>query len=152
MTFQRSIYQFNMEIIEVRLEKKSLIFQVILLAVFLIIFFFIIRSRSQPHFELILFVGVAGYITYIVQRPLRKFIRDEPILLFSDVELIVNDRKEAVSYLWEHIIAWEVKEGDEDTPTILRISTLHDCREIKLGMLEKSPEEIAQLVRKYKGA
>jgi hypothetical protein len=69
----------------------------------------------------------------------------------NNSEIIINDNGSPVSFLWPQIINWKIKKEEDSGTHYLILETAEKTRKINLSWLEKSPTEIEELLRIYKG-
>lgn len=143
-----------METIEIKQNKKALIPMLVLLAVgFLIGTYYIYFSgKFDNNITMkIVYVFLSASLIYTIFIPARKFIKNEPVLTLNNSEIIINDKGSPVSFLWPQIINWKIKKEEDGGTHYLIIETAEKTRKINLSWLEKSPTEIEELLRIYKG-
>ena len=109
--------------------------------------FFTTKYRDDTTEKISFFVGVAifGYFTY---SPVRKLLKNQPIIILESDSVILNTRK-AVMIPKNEIEHIEVSYVDE-TGYFLNIKTKDVTHETNISWLEKTPDEIKELIKRYR--
>jgi hypothetical protein len=143
-----------MEIIEIRQNKKTLI---PVLAIFLVVHigmtyyaFFSGNWEKMPAMKVVYVIITAVFLIGLYF-PVRKFIKNEPVLTISKSDITINEKRKAVSFLWIQVHNWKIEfESDGGTPFLV-IETAKEKKRINIAWLEKDYEEIEELIITYSG-
>ena len=143
-----------METTEIRQNKKTLIPMLVLLSVALLggTYYIYFSGKYDNNVTIkIIHVFLNAILFYSIFIPAKKFIKNEPVLTLNNSEIIVNEKGRPVSILWHQIIKWKVEKEEDGGTHYLVIETVEKTRKINISWLEKSPTEIEELLRIYKG-
>lgn len=81
----------------------------------------------------------------------RKFIKNEPVLIISKSDITINEKLKPVSFLWIQVRDWKIEiESDGGTPYLI-IETAEENKRVNIAWLEKDHEEIEELMITYSG-
>lgn len=139
-----------METLEIRQNKKTLIPMICLLtaALFGMTYYIYFSGKFDNNSNMkILYIFLTGSLLYAIYIPVRKLIKDEPVLTFSKNSLLVSEKFKPILFIWTDITSWNI-EKDESTH-YLNIKTANKNKRINISWLEKQPEEIEELINKY---
>ena len=87
-------------------------------------------------------------LAYILYHPVKKLLKNEPILVFDD-ESITHYNPKPVTIPKDQIEQTEVKLIDDEGYFLL-IKTKQTEHKININWLDKSPDEIGELLKNYK--
>lgn len=87
------------------------------------------------------------FLGYILYHPVKKLLINEPILVFDD-ESITHYNPKPVNIQKDQIVQTEVKLVD-DEGYFLFIKTKQTEYKISISWLDKSPDEIGELLKNY---
>lgn len=71
-------------------------------------------------------------------------------MIFSKSEIEINEKGKPVSFLWLQIIDWKIEKDQESNTHYLTIQTVDQKKKINISWLDKTPEEIEELLQMYK--
>ena len=140
-----------MEIIEIRQNKKTVIPMLVLLTATLLgVTYYIYFSGKYDNTNTIkiLYFFLTAVLIYAIYMPIKKFIKNEPVLTFSKSEIKINEKGKTNSFSWLEVIDWEME--DDDGTTYLIIKTTDSKRIINISWLDKRPNEIKELLQTFK--
>lgn len=107
------------ETIEISQNKKTLILLIafLMLAIIGITFFeFFSGEIKINNLTRIIHLLATISLLYAIYIPTKKFIKNEPVLKFSQIEIEINEKGKPVTFLWIEILDWKIiKEDDENT-------------------------------------
>jgi len=86
-------------------------------------------------------------VAYILYHPVKKLLKNEPILVFDD-ESITYNKPKPVTIPKDQIEQTEVKLIDDDG-YFLFIKTKQTEHKININWLDKSPDEIREILKNY---
>ncbi|MCS3796706.1 hypothetical protein [Niastella sp. OAS944] len=89
----------------------------------------------------IILIGIYFYV--------RKFIKNEPVLILSKSEITIIERAKSVTYLWIQVLEWRIEDSDSSWDLIIK--TAEDKKTVNINWLEKDHEEIKELIITYSG-
>ncbi|AXY75988.1 hypothetical protein D3H65_19255 [Paraflavitalea soli] len=75
-------------------------------------------------------------------------IKKEPILTLTRSDITINLRRNPITFLWQQITKWEII--NEEGHKILILHTAETEKKINLSSLDMKPDEIEELLMKYK--
>lgn len=110
--------------------------------------FFTAKYESGTRGQIFFFIGVALFI-YFSFSPVRKLIRNEPIVIL-DRDSITLNTSGTVTIRRNEIEHIEVVYVDE-TGYFLNIKTKSTTHKTNISWLEKTPDEIKDLIKSYAG-
>lgn len=142
-----------MESIEIRQNKKTLIpmLAVLVLALFGMTYYIFLSGRFDNNGTMkLLYVFLTASLIYTIYIPTRKFIKNEPVLKFSNAGLEINEKGKPVSLLWAQVIDWSIEKEEDGGAHYLLIETGENNRKINISWLDKRPQEIEGLMQAYK--
>lgn len=113
-----------------------------------IYYVFISRKLKGNTVIEVIYVVVSVSLAYTIIVSARKIFRNEPVLTLSEFDILINDKREPVSILWQQVIDWKI-EKDENTHYLV-IETPEKRRKINISWLERKPAEIEALITEYK--
>ncbi|NOS94497.1 MAG: hypothetical protein HOP30_21505, partial [Cyclobacteriaceae bacterium] len=87
------------------------------------------------------------FLGYILYHPVKKLLKNEPILVFDD-ESITHYNPKPVNIQKDQIVQTEVKLIDDDG-YFLFIKTKQTEYKISISWLDKSPEEVQEILKNY---
>jgi hypothetical protein len=136
--------------VEIRQRKKMvipfLLIGTVIMAVTGFGIFFSEKYKDDTTKKISFFVGVAIF-GYFIYSPVRKLIKDQPIIVFDSDSIILNTHKRVT-----------VQKGDiedisvtyiEETGYFLNIKTKDSTHETNISWLDKTPNEIKELIKVY---
>jgi hypothetical protein len=141
-----------MQPIEIR-QKKTLI---PVLAIFCVVqigityFAFYSGDLEKMPAIKVMYVIISAVFLFGLYFPIRKFIKNEPVLTISRSEITINEKSKAVSFLWMQVREWKIDIESDDDPYLI-IETTEEIKRIKIAWLEKDHEEIEELIITYSG-
>lgn len=105
-----------MEKIEIRQDKKLFLIILVLVVVMQV---FVIRQiyfTNNGNTTVKVVFGVVALISfYSLYLPIKRLIRNEPVLTFSKSEITIIEKNKPVSYLWLQVNEWKIeKDFDGD--------------------------------------
>jgi hypothetical protein len=139
-----------METIEIRQNKKTLIPIICLFtaALFGMTYYIYFSGKFDDNSTMkIIYIFLTASLLYTIIIPIRKFIKDEPVLTLSKNSLLVNEKLKSITFTWQEITNWQI-EKIENTH-YLNIQTTDKLKKINISWLEKKPDEIEALIEKY---
>ncbi|HEX6169154.1 MAG TPA: hypothetical protein VFZ33_05640 [Chitinophagaceae bacterium] len=140
-----------MENIEIRQNKKALIFVTILFTLAIIgVSYYIYFSGEFRNTWKIIYALLTVSLIYSIYIASRKFIRNEPVLTFNQSEIRINDKRKPVSFLWLQVIDWKIEEDEESGTCYLTVETADQKKKINISWLSKKPGEIEEIMNIYK--
>jgi hypothetical protein len=140
-----------MQAIEIRQNKKSLIPTLALLIAgwiglcYITFFSDKIANNYIRIFNVIMIIAMA----YSFYFPIRKLIKNEPILILSEFGIEINEKIKPVSLSWLQIIDWNIEKEKDNNTFYLILKTEDKNRRINISWLQKTPGEIEELVQVY---
>ena len=106
-----------------------------------------IKTNTTLNIFYVLSLASLLYTLYI---PIRKFLRNEPVLTLSKYDIEINERRKPVSFSWAQVDKWEIEKDAENNTHYLIIVTAGNKVKINISWLDKSPVEIETLLKTYK--
>jgi hypothetical protein len=142
-----------MEVIEIRHNKKKMIPMLLLLTSGLLgMTYFIYFSgsiKTTTTLNIIYSLSLASLL-YTLYVPVRKFLKNEPVLTISKYDIEINESGKPVSFSWPEVVEWTIEKDKENNTQFLTIATADNKKKINISLLEKSPAEIETLLTTYK--
>lgn len=135
-----------METVEIRMVRKLIIG---LIGLFIIIMGITLHFEYNAGYFWNLNVSiVAGHLLFIVFliAALRMVFRNDPVITLTSE--FIKVRK--VTIPWPEITHWQI-EKDNDDEYILNVRTSTSDNSTSLSWLEKTPDQIRELIETYKG-
>jgi hypothetical protein len=141
-----------MERIEIRQSKKRLLPFLILVTggfVYFTYFIFFTGKFDKNNSMKLLYIPVAASFVFSMYLPTKRFIKNVPILVFTNTQIELNEKGDLAPYLWQQVIDWKI-DKDRDTDTYyLTIETKDKKRKINISWLDKKPRKIEELLKEY---
>lgn len=141
-----------METIEIKLNKKTLIPMLALLTGALFgetYFIYFLSTLDSNNTMKILYIFLTASLIYAIYSPIKKFLKNEPVLTFSKSGIEINEKGEPISLLWLQV-DWKIEKENDGGAHYLILETADDKRKINISWLDKSPIEIEKLLQTYK--
>lgn len=93
---------------------------------------------------------IVGFIllAYLLYSPIKKLIKNQPIITLTDDSIVLHMTKSVVIPK-ENIMEIEVTYVEE-TGYFLTIKTENETHEENISWLDKTPDEIKDLIKKYR--
>lgn len=141
-----------MQPIEIRQNKKTLI---PVLAIFfatvigMVYYAFFSGEWDKRPFIKLVYAFISASILIGIYINVRKFIKNEPVLIIGKSEITIKERTKPVTYLWSQVLEWRIEEDDSSRDLI--IETAEEKKKININWLEKDYEEIEELIITYSG-
>lgn len=140
-----------MESIEIRQNKKTLIPVLVIMTISLILVVYVAffsgefkNNKTMTFFYVFAIVSLA----YGIFIPVRKFLKDEPVLTLNKSEIEINVKGKPVSFLWLQVHDWKIEKKDNNSYLI--IETSETKKKVDISWLEKTPSEIEELMQTFK--
>jgi hypothetical protein len=143
----------TMETIEIKQNKKALVPMLVLLTAALlgmVYYIYFSGKFDNKNTMKIVYSILTVSLLYAIYIPVRKFFKNEPVLTFSKSEIEINEKGKAVSFPWLQIIDWKIEKETDGGTHYLIIETIDRKRKINISWLDKRPNEIEELLQKYK--
>lgn len=142
-----------MEKIEIRQDKKLFLIILVLVVVLQI---FVIRQvyfTNNENTTLKVVFGIVALISfYSLYLPLKRLIRNKPVLTLSKSEITITEKNKPVSYLWLQVNEWKIEKDFDGDGKYLIIETTEGKKKVNIASLEIDPDEIEELINEYKNA
>ncbi|MBI3232081.1 MAG: hypothetical protein HYZ51_03320 [Candidatus Doudnabacteria bacterium] len=136
--------------VEVRQRKKMVVTFLLIGAIIMAVtgfgIFFSENYKDDATTQISFFVGVAIF-SYFIYSPVTKLIKDQPIIVFDTGSIILNTPKR-VTIQKEEIEDVSVT-YIEETGYFLNIKAKDITHEINISWLDKTPEEIQELIKVF---
>lgn len=142
-----------MDTIEIRYNKKTMIPMIaVLIAVLLgILYYVYLSGKKDDNIAIkVLYIFLSGSLIYAIYHPVRKLLRNEPVLVFSKSGLDINSGNKTASFAWSQIIEWSIERDKDGNTYYLKVKNSEMTKNINISWLEKKPAEIEELMHKYK--
>jgi hypothetical protein len=141
---------FQMRRVEIKQRKKMvvpfLLIGTVIMAVICFGIFFSEKYKDDLSKQISFFVGVAIF-SYFIYSPVRKLINDQPIIVFDTDSIILNTHKRVT------IQKKEIEDLSvtyiEETGYFLNIKTKDTTHETNISWLDKTPDEIKELIKVF---
>jgi hypothetical protein len=91
-------------------------------------------------------VGLTVF-AYLIYSPVKKLVKNQPIIILTDDSIVLYDAKQVVIRK-EKIIEIDVAFVDE-TGYFLNIKTENETHKTNISWLDRTPNEIKDLIKKY---
>ena len=143
-----------MNTVSIRRYRKVLLpvlflFGIVLMWVAKQVFFSVIFENNLASFVTKLwFVIFVIFILYKSYWPILKTLKNEPILIFSDEGLEINTGQSPIFFAWKHIKSWQFESDEGETDLIIK--TTESNEKVNITYLEKSADDIENLLKTYK--
>jgi hypothetical protein len=140
------------EAIEIRQKKGSFYFTVIFLPLLVIGFAYYVFLSGSPQVTSKIkytFFALLLYSCYMVYVEFRKRRDNKPTLIISEFSIEVFGDFKTTLYLWQDIKSWQVK--FDDGAHYLILETYSIKKTIKIWSLDKTPEEIENILNEFAG-
>jgi hypothetical protein len=141
-----------METIEIRQNKKALVpmLVILILALLGMTYYTFFPGKFDNNSTMKL---VSGFLTalliYGIYIPTRKLIKNEPVLVFRNNELEINQKGKPISISWPQIKRWKIEKDDDGSTHYLIIETTETHHKLNISWLDKRPGEIEGLLQRY---
>jgi hypothetical protein len=109
--------------------------------------FFSEKYKDDTTKKISFLVGLAIF-TYFIYSPVRKLIKNQPIIVFETDSILLNTSK-SVAIQKNEIEDISVNYIDE-TGYFLNIKTKNATHEANISWLDKTPDEIEELIKVYR--
>ena len=142
-----------MENIEIRQNKKTVIPMLFVLTIaFLGMNYYIYFSGKFDNNTSmkILYVILNAFLLYSIYIPVKKLVKNEPILIFSKTGIELYEKGKPVSFIWQQVIDWKIEKDEDGGTPYLIVETQERKSKLNISWLEKQPAEIEVLFQKYK--
>lgn len=142
-----------MENIEIRQNKKTVIpMLVFLIAVNLGMTYYIYFSGKIDNnaYIKLLYVFLTAFLLYAIYIPIKKLVKNEPVLIFSKTGIEINEKGNPISFIWHQVIDWKIEKEEDGGTHYLIVETQEKKSKLNISWLEKQPAEIEALFQKYK--
>ena len=142
-----------MQVVEIRYNRKKLIFILTLFAAGLIAgtwylhFSGKFKANNEMKIFTVLIIAMAIYMCYFT---VRRLINNEPFLVLSKDAIEVAEKSKLVPYYWKQINGYRLEKDSDNHYLILEM--VEGEKKIGLPSLEKTPQEIEILLEEYKKA
>jgi hypothetical protein len=138
-------------VVEIK-QRKKLVIPFLLIGAVIMVgtglgIFFSDRYRDDTTKKISFLVGVAIFCAFIYS-PLRKLIKNQPIIVFETDSIILNQNKR-ITIQKKEIEGLSVTYIDE-TGYFLIIKTRETTHETNISWLDKTPNEIKELIKVYR--
>lgn len=142
-----------MEKIEIRQDKKLFLIILVLVVVMQV---FVIRQiyfTNNGNTTVKVVFGVVALISfYSLYLPIKRLIRNEPVLTFSKSEITIIEKNKPVSYLWLQVNEWKIEKDFDGDGKYLILETTGGKKKVNISSLVLDPDEIEELINEYKNA
>jgi hypothetical protein len=142
-----------MENIEIRQNKKTVIPMLFVLTIaFLGMNYYIYFSGKFDNNTSMkfLYVILNAFLLYSIYIPVKKLVKNEPILTFKDTEIEIYEKGKPISFIWQQVIDWKIEKDEDGGTPYLIVETQDKKSKLNISWLEKQPAEIEVLFQKYK--
>ena len=136
---------------EIKQKKKLVVPFLIMVALTIIcvgLLSFVSDKYKEDTSSKIYFLLSTLLLAYILYHPVKKLLKNEPILVFDD-ESITHYNPKPVTIPKDQIEQTEVNLIDDEGYFLL-IKTKQTEHKININWLDKSPDEIGELLKNYK--
>jgi hypothetical protein len=143
-----------MQPFEIRQSKKKLISFIAIMFGSQIGIVYLIYFSGNYNLSTTLKVGYAcmlAALIYFLYFPIKKLIRNEPVITLTKSEITINVKRKPVTYLWVQILDWHIEKDKETSNRYLMLETTEGKKSVIISWLEKKPAEIEKLVIAYSG-
>jgi dipeptide/tripeptide permease len=143
-----------MQPIEIRQSKKKLISFIVIMFVSQIGLVYLIYFSGNYNLSTTLKVAYAGMLAaliYFLYLPVRKLIKNEPVITLTKSDITINVKRKPVTYLWSQIQGWHLEKDKENSNRYLILETTEGKKSAHISWLEKKPAEIEELIISYSG-
>lgn len=141
-----------MKAIEIRQKKSSFYFTIIFLPLLVIGFAYYVFLSGSSQVTLgtkYTFVALLLYSSYMIYIEAKKRKENRPNLIISEFSIEIFRDFKTETHLWQDIKSWEVK-FDEGAHYLV-IETYNIKKTIKIWGLDKTPEEIDDILKEFVG-
>jgi hypothetical protein len=142
-----------LDTIKIRQNKKTLIPMIAFLIIAIIgitYYEFFSGEIEINNITRILHLFVTISLLYTIYIVIKKFLKNEPVLIFSPIEFEINEKGKPVSFLWLEILDWKIIKEEEGNTHYLILETIGEKKKINISWLDKSPSEIEGILMMYK--
>ena len=143
-----------MQPIEIRQSKMKLISFIAIMFVSqigIIYFIFFSKDYNLSTTLKLAYAGMLALIIYFLYFPIRKLIKNEPVITLTKSEITVNVKRKPITYLWTQINGWHIEKDKENSNKYLILETTEGKKSVSISWLEKKPAEIEELIIAYSG-
>ena len=120
------------------------------IALFGIIYYIFLQGKLDNNYVMkFLYIILTASLIYAIYIPVKKFIKDEPVLKLSDTEIELSEKGKPVSLLWPQVTDWKVEKEDDGGTHYLIVHTAERKHKINISWLDKRPSEIEKLLQNF---
>lgn len=87
---------------------------------------------------------------FVFYKILKGLIENRPVITFTKDFLETNDKGEGKKYKWADIVDVTIGKDDRNVSDLLKIKTTKQVDQIFITQLDKSADEIKELIGKYR--
>jgi hypothetical protein len=133
-----------MQTIEIR-QNKTIVIPTIcfILATYYVYF---LSTFDNISFKVILLL-VTIVNLYTIYHPIRKLIKNEPVLVFSDESIVINDNTNPATWQWSQIRGWKVEKNDSGYSLVM--DTIDKQKIVNISWLDKTPAQIEAILTQF---
>ena len=93
---------------------------------------------------------MAAFLIYAVYFPIKKLIKNEPVLLLNKSGIEINVKGKLNSFSWLQITNWKIEKDDDGRTSFLIVETTDTKKKINITWLDKQPSEIEEVLNRLK--
>lgn len=143
-----------MEKIEIRQNNKT--FLIVLVFIVGVQIFFIHQIYFVSNVENTTIKVAFGFVIlgtiYGLYLPIKRLIRNEPILTLSRSEITIIEKNKPVSYGWLQVHECRIERDFDGDAKYLILETTEGKKKVIIASLELDSDEIEELINEYKNA
>jgi hypothetical protein len=105
---------------------------------------------DKPYLKYV-YILVDLYLIYMLYTNSLRLIKNKPVLILTEESIEINEGKETTRYQWVEINSFRGDRDEHDSKGhYLILETTSSTKRVNLNWLEKTPDQVIELISQYK--